>query len=123
MKTREEVIEFLKGKKYSLFDLITIQGYLQAKGIDVNLEIREGELFLAKDFIDWFESESKELELIPNEFYFSQNGKYSWVIQFKEFIEDNQHPIYYYYMLKIHDNTLNSYVNCTRSGQGDEKRV
>ena len=57
MKKRKEVIEFLKGKKYSLFDLITIQGYLQAKGIDVNLEIREGELFLAKDFIEWFEKE------------------------------------------------------------------
>ena len=58
----------------------------------------------------------KELELIPNEFYYSQYGKYSWVIQFKEFIVDDFTPISYYYMLEIHNNTLNHSWRCKHNG-------
>jgi len=58
----------------------------------------------------------KNLGLIPNEFYYSQDGKYSWVIQFKGFIVDDNADISYYYMLKIHDNALNYNRRCNNNG-------
>ena len=74
---------------------------------DNRLDEREGYFKLIKQ---------KELELIPYEFYYSQDGKYSWVIQFKEFREKEFDPICYYYMLKTYDNTLNYNWRCNNNG-------
>ena len=112
MKTEEEIAKCLESHKVELFDLITIQGYLHAKGIDANYSFGDGKILTAKTFIDWFESGV----LIPNEFYYLKRDNYSWVIQFKGFIENERDSIYYYYMLKIHDNTLNSNFSCDNNG-------
>ena len=58
----------------------------------------------------------KNLELIPNEFYYLKKDNFSWVIQFKEFRGKAFDPIFYYYMLKIHDNGLSSDYNCANNG-------
>ena len=58
----------------------------------------------------------KNLGLIPYEFYYLKRDHYSWVIQFKEFIVDDNAPISYYYMLKIDDNTLNYNWSCINNG-------
>lgn len=58
----------------------------------------------------------KEGELIPYEFYYTEEDNYSWVIQFKGFIVDDNAPISFYYMLKIHDNTLNYNWKCMNNG-------
>lgn len=58
----------------------------------------------------------KNLELIPNEFYYLKRDNFSWVIQFKELREKEFDPIFYYYMLKIHDNGLISDFNCANNG-------
>ena len=58
----------------------------------------------------------KNLELIPNEFYYLKRDNYSWVIQFKEFIDGDYSPICYYYMLGIQNNTLNSNFKCVNNG-------
>ncbi len=204
MKTKEEIAKYLESHKVELFDLITIQGYLHVKGIDVNSIVGDGKILTAKTFIEWFERETKEdnynimtyevsdsfkreyfpkekqpkeenqdiitfegkeyefieytwgeccrncalrehgsctlspliccseyrrdmregyfklikpknLGLIPNEFYYTEEDNYSWVIQFKEFIDDDNHPISYYYMLKIHDNDINSNFSCANN--------
>ncbi len=112
MKTKEEIAKYLESHKVELFDLITIQGYLHVKGIDANYSVGDGKILTAKTFIDWFESGV----LIPYEFYYSQDGKYSWVIQFKELREKEFDPICYYYMLKIYDNTLNYNWRCNNNG-------
>ena len=70
-------------------------------------DMREGYFKLIKQ---------KNLELIPNEFYYLKKDNFSWVIQFKEFREKAFDPIFYYYMLKIHDNGLISDFNCANNG-------
>ena len=112
MKTEEEIAKYLESHKVELFDLITIQGYLHVKGIDANYSVGDGKILTAKTFIDWFESGV----LIPNEFYYLKRDNYSWVIQFKGFIENELDSIYYYYMLQIHDNTLNYDWSCDNNG-------
>ena len=104
MKTPKEIKEFLNNKvlaNINFTDKEIISGNtpkVEAISID--------------DFIEWFVSGV----LIPYEFYYSQDNKYSWVIQFKEFIENEWDSISYYYMLKIHDNTLNYDFNCMNNG-------
>ena len=112
MKTKEEIAKYLESHKVELFDLITIQGYLHVKGIDANYSVGDGKILTAKTFIEWFESGV----LIPNEFYYLKKDNFSWVIQFKELREKEFDPIFYYYMLKIHDNTLNSNFSCDNNG-------
>ena len=114
MKTKEEIAKYLESHKVELFDLITIQGYLHVKGIDANYSVGDGKILTAKTFIEWFESGV----LIPNEFYYLQKGIYSWVIQFKEFIDGDDNPICYYYMLKIDNNTLVYNWRCMNNGWG-----
>ena len=58
----------------------------------------------------------KNLGLIHYEFYYLKRDNYSWVIQFKGFIVDDNAPISFYYMLKIHDNGLISDDNCLNNG-------
>ena len=58
----------------------------------------------------------KDLELIPYEFYYLKKYNYSWVIQFKGFIENERDSISYYYMLKIYNNTLNYDFSCDNNG-------
>lgn len=96
MKTPKEIKEFLNNKV-----LANISG-----------NIPKIETISIDDFLEWFESGV----LIPYEFYYSQDGKYSWVIQFKGFREKEFDPICYYYMLKIHDNTLNYNWTCHNNG-------
>ena len=98
MKTKEEIKEFLNNKV-----LANISGNTQ-----------KVETILIDDFLEWFESE----ELIPNEFYYLKKDNFSWVIQFKEFREKELDPIFYYYMLKIHDNGLISDFSCANNGWG-----
>ena len=104
MKTPKEIKEFLNNK-------ILANINFTAKEI-ISDNTPEVEAISIDDFIEWFVSGV----LIPNEFYYSQDGKYSWVIQFKEFIANERDSISYYYMLKIHDNTLNSNSNCNNNG-------
>lgn len=96
MKTPKEIKEFLNNKV-----LANISG-----------NTPKVETISIDDFIEWFESGV----LIPYEFYYSQDGKYSWVIQFKGFREKEFDPVCYYYMLKIHDNTLNYDFSCVNNG-------
>lgn len=98
MKTKEEIKEFLNNKV-----LANISG-----------NTPKVETILIDDFLEWFESE----ELIPNEFYYLKRDNFSWVIQFKEFREKEFDPIFYYYMLKIHDNGLISDFSCANNGWG-----
>ena len=72
-------------------------------------DMREGYFKLIKQ---------KELELIPYEFYYLKRDNFSWVIQFKELREKEFDPIFYYYMLKIHDNGLISDFSCANNGWG-----
>ena len=58
----------------------------------------------------------KNLELIRYEFYYLKRDNYSWVIQFKGFVENERDSISYYYMLKIHDNSLNYNCSCDNNG-------
>ena len=96
MKTKEEIKEFLNNKV-----LVNISG--NAPNV---------ETILIDDFLEWFESK----ELIPNEFYYLKRDNFSWVIQFKELREKEFDPIFYYYMLKIHDNGLISDFSCANNG-------
>ena len=96
MKTPKEIKEFLNNKV-----LANISG-----------NIPKIETISIDNFLEWFESE----ELIPNEFYYLKKDNFSWVIQFKEFREKELDPIFYYYMLKIHDNGLISDFSCANNG-------
>ena len=71
MKTPKEIKEFLNNK-------ILANINFTAKEI-ISDNTPEVEAISIDDFIEWFVSGV----LIPNEFYYSQDGKYSWVIQFK----------------------------------------
>lgn len=95
MKTTQEVIEYIQGKKYPLFDLITIQGYLHAKGIEEEFNIGEGKLFLAKDFIEWFERRPKKEQIKENLDTIIINGKEY------EFFEDKESHCYKCDLMKI----------------------
>ena len=96
MKTPKEIKEFLNNKV-----LVNISG-----------NTPKVETISIDDFLEWFESK----ELIPNEFYYLKRDNFSWVIQFKELREKEFDPIFYYYMLKIHDNGLISDYNCANNG-------
>ena len=104
MKTPKEIKDFLNNKVLANINFT-------AKEI-ISDNTPEVEAISIDDFIEWFESGV----LIPYEFYYSQDGKYSWVIQFKGFRENKGDSISYYYMLKIHNNTLNSNSNCNNNG-------
>ena len=104
MKTPKEIKEFLNNKVLANINFT-------AKEI-ISGNTPKVETILIDDFLEWFVSGV----LIPNEFYYSQDGKYSWVIQFKGFREKEFDPICYYYMLKIHDNTLNYDWRCMNNG-------
>lgn len=117
MKTTQEVIEYIQGKKYPLFDLITIQGYLHAKGIEEEFNIGEGKLFLAKDFIEWFESETKEDNKSKA---YNQN-----VIEFEgkpyEFIEGLLGECCCYCDLHVNNECLYNPIYCTEYNRLDKR--
>lgn len=96
MKTPKEIKEFLNNKV-----LANISG-----------NTPKVETISIDNFLEWFESGV----LIPNEFYYLKIDNSSWVMQFKEFIDRDDNPICYFYMLKIHNNTLNSDDNCANNG-------
>lgn len=96
MKTPKEIKEFLNNKV-----LANISG-----------NIPKIETISIDNFLEWFESGV----LIPNEFYYLKKDNCSWVIQFKGFIDDERDSICYYYMLEIHNNSLNYDNNCANNG-------
>lgn len=104
MKTPKEIKEFLNNKVLANINF-TYKEIISGNTPKV-------ETILIDDFLEWFESGV----LIPNEFYYLKRDNYSWVIQFKEFIVDDNASISFYYMLKIHDNGLISDDNCMNNG-------
>ena len=104
MKTPKEIKEFLNNKVLANINFT-------AKEI-VSGNTPKVETISIDDFLEWFESG----ELIPNEFYYLKIDNWSWVIQFKEFTENERDSISYYYMLKIHDNDIISDCSCDNNG-------
>ena len=60
MKSKKEIQKYLGNYKMGLFDLITVQGYLHAKGIEANFALGDGKNITATSFIEWFENETKD---------------------------------------------------------------
>ena len=111
MKSKKEIQKYLGNYKIGLFDLITIQGYLQAKGIEANFALGDGKNITATSFIEWFESETKELELIEREFYtYTEPNGNIWIYQYRKWTTRTSH----FFALIISNDNL--YENGTVDG-------